>query len=266
MDLPPPPPSRLIQYGRYVSTRLQSNLRECQKDALDALVGWFRSDVTKNSMAVVVMPTGSGKSGVICSLPYWFGKAIETNQLDGIDLRKPILIIAPGLSILKQLQCDLIQSLETKCFLTKVDAIKDERREIRDILYRVKVTGSIKDVGDLRYCQEDIVLTNAQKWRDQKKDGATWRDVDNDLFSIVIINEAHHLPAPQWKKIIDKFHTYAKVIFFTATPNRADGVSITDSIPTHGFTYILEDQEAVQKGVISSWSLKLSNTTSVLVL
>ena len=38
LDLPPaPPPPRLIQYGRYVSTRLLSNLRECQKDALDAL-------------------------------------------------------------------------------------------------------------------------------------------------------------------------------------------------------------------------------------
>ena len=132
----------------------------------------------------------------------------------------------------------------------KVGVIKDERLEIRDILYdRVKVTVSVKDVGGLRYYQEDIVLTNAQKWRDQKikGDGAMWRDLDEDLFSIIIIDEAHHLPAPQWRNIIDKFPKYAKVIFFTATPYRTDGESIADSIQTHGFTYVLEDQVAVKK-------------------
>ena len=56
--------------------------------------------MTKNSTVVVAMPTGSSKSGVICSLPYWFGNAIQAKQLVGIDLCKPILVIAPGLNIL----------------------------------------------------------------------------------------------------------------------------------------------------------------------
>ena len=254
VDPPQPPPPRLVQYGPYVSTRLQSNLRECQKDALDALVDWFRSDVkhTDDSTAVVTMPTGSGKSGVICSLPYWFGNAIQNQQLDRneFDLDKPILVIAPGLDILKQLESELIQSDEAPCFLVKVAAIQDERREVRNILYRVRVPNSVKDVHGLRYCQEDIVLTNAQKWRDKKPDGTTWRDLDSDLFSIIIVDEAHHLPAPQWKNIIDKFENHAKVIFFTATPYRTDGRLIADSITTRGFAYELTDQKAVENGTI----------------
>jgi superfamily II DNA or RNA helicase len=131
-----------------------------------------------------------------------------------------------------------------------VAAVRDDRREVRDILYRVKVTRSIEDVHGLRYCQEDIVLTNAQKWRDQQMDGATWRDLDSDLFSMIIVDEAHCLPAPQWKNIIDKFQQHAKVIFFTATPYRTDGRLITDSITTHGFAYELTDQKAVENGTI----------------
>jgi hypothetical protein len=55
------------------------------------------------------MPTGSGKSGTICSLPYWFGNAVQTQKLE-CELRKPILVIAPGIDIMKQLESDLIPS------------------------------------------------------------------------------------------------------------------------------------------------------------
>ena len=173
---PPPPPlevPRHIKFGRFVSTRLLRNLRECQKDALGVLVCWFNSANTMNSTAVIVMSTGSGKSGVICSLSYWFGNAIETQQLHGIDVHKPILIITLGLNILGQLRDDLIQSSETNCFLMKMNALRNDG-EVRNYLYRVKVTDSIRDVDTgLRFCQEEIVLTSVQKWRGQKVDRET---------------------------------------------------------------------------------------------
>lgn len=37
-----------------------------------------------------------------------------------------------------------------------------------------------------------------------------------------LVDEAHHLPASQWQEIIDKFKKHAKIVFFTATPTRAD--------------------------------------------
>ena len=44
----------------------------------------------------------------------------------------------------------------------------------------------------------------------------------NDLFSVVIVNEAHHFPAPTGTRILNKFKQHAGVIFFTATPYRSD--------------------------------------------
>lgn len=45
-------------------------------------------------------------------------------------------------------------------------------------------------------------------------------------FEIIIVDEAHHTPAPSYQKIINYFHG-AKFIFgFTATPNRGDKIGL----------------------------------------
>ena len=45
----------------------------------------------------------------------------------------------------------------------KMNALRNDG-EVRNYLYRVKVTDSIRDVDTgLRFCQEEIVLTNVQK-------------------------------------------------------------------------------------------------------
>ena len=49
------------------------------------------------------MPTGSGKTGVMCCLPYMLGSAVTERKIN-LDLSKPILIITPGLVILRQLE------------------------------------------------------------------------------------------------------------------------------------------------------------------
>ena len=49
-----------------------------------------------------------------------------------------------------------------------------------------------------------------------------------DAFETVIIDEAHHAAAPSYKKIIDHFSGAKRLIGFTATPRRGDGVRLTD--------------------------------------
>ena len=66
-----------------------------QEIAIERIINWFSSPKTTNTTAVVAMPTGSGKTGVICCLPYYLGDAVTSKRLN-IDLSKPILIIAPG--------------------------------------------------------------------------------------------------------------------------------------------------------------------------
>ena len=242
---------RVVRHGSLVSNRLREGdrLRGCQREALDSLVRWFQDGKTTDRTALVVMPTGSGKSGVIASLPYWFGEAVHKGELD-IDLSKPILVIAPGLNILEQLKHSLKPEFGRDCFLMKVGAISGSD-EVRKKLYLVKVMETTNDVPGLALCQEDIVLTNAQKWRRHVDARANttvnWQDLDKTLFSLIVVDEAHHLPSPQWQRIIDYFQPYSKVVFFTATPFRTDGkeIAIVES-----YAYHLRDDVAVQQGLI----------------
>ena len=73
----------------------------------------------------------------------------------------------------------------------------------------------------------DIVISNSQKWRKNKDGTPNYEDLREDLFCMVIINEAHHLPAKQWEDIIEKFRGHAKIVFITATLERYDRQEIT---------------------------------------
>ena len=230
--------------GPTVYGKLQPKLYDCQSDAIDSLIDWFQNPNKTNLTAVVVMPTGSGKTGVICSLPYAFGKSNDCLQ---IDLKKAILVIAPGMNILSQLESNFIPKKSSPSFVTKVGAIG--LLELRDEHYKAE---KVDDISELESNLNHIVLTNAQKWHNRPTEGPTWKDLPNDLFSIVIVDEAHHLPAEQWEQIVAKFRQHAKVIFFTATPYRTDGKQITtdNAINTQGYAYRYGDEEAVRERII----------------
>ena len=140
-------------FGPYITRRLAGKLYDCQNKALNALVKWFTNEETSNKTAMVVMPTGSGKTGVICCLPYVLGDAVENHKLN-LDLKKPMLVIAPSLEILNQLEDNLKES-EEHCFLSKVGIIND--KELR-ALYRVQVVQSSQELLGLRYAQCQICL------------------------------------------------------------------------------------------------------------
>jgi len=48
---------------------------------------------------------------------------------------------------------------------------------------------------------------------------------DMDAFDTIIVDEAHHAASPTYRKILDHFRP-ARVLGFTATPNRADGLGL----------------------------------------
>ena len=59
----------------------------------------------------------------------------------------------------------------------------------------------------------------------------------NDLFDLVLVDEAHHSPARTWQAILDHFSS-AKRLLFTATPFRQDQKEIRGRFI---FTYDLHD-------------------------
>ena len=91
-----------------------------------------------------------------------------------------------------------------------------------------------------------MVIANAQKFL-----AAKWEDhLDDDLFRLVIVDEAHHHPAPTWRRIVDKFRSPdCPVFFFTATPYRTDGKNILP--PKESCTvHHLPLKKAVEDGII----------------
>lgn len=108
------------------------------------------------------------------------------------------------------------------------------------------------ELGELGNAPDNVIISNAQKFNPHPQP-TTWRDLPDDMFSVVMVDEAHHLPSKQWEQIVTKFRQHTtKVIFFTATPKRADGKQITTdgAIQSVGFAYQLSREKAIEEGII----------------
>ncbi|KAJ7375509.1 hypothetical protein OS493_002284 [Desmophyllum pertusum] len=81
---------------------------------------------------------------------------------------------------------------------------------------KIQETSHVQNPEFLR--NKDIVIANAQKFLQ-----GNWEDaLPDDIFKLVIVDEAHHHPASTWRRIVQKFKNHAMVAFFTATPFRGD--------------------------------------------
>ena len=250
-------PPFLYQYGQRIKrTRLfsrESPLYNEQQEALEKIISWFSDPTTRNSTSVVAMPTGCGKTGVICCLPYMFGSAVRERKIN-LDLSKPILIVAPGLALLKQLEKILCLNAQNNSpFLMKKNILKCTDRRC---LYYTCVIRNTIDVGALETTVSNryqVLLSSALQRRNGMGMMPNYAMLPNDLFSVVIVDEAHRLPAEQWKRIVRHFKSHAKVIFFTATPQQHDGREITDDRDisrTQDYTYRLERDVAIKGRLI----------------
>ena len=258
------PPSVFQLHGKNIKEEAEKRhpngelkfLREAQQSALTSLVGWFKNPKTQQSTAVVVMPTGAGKSAVICLLPYYLA---ASGPINGLDLGKPVLIIAPDLAISNQITGEvgiLTDDPKQKPFLVAKKIVPENDSFVTPKVIQITLT---EELNVKVAIHDEVVVTNAQKCRSDPE--AIWHSLPNDFFSLVIVDEAHHLPAPQWQMIIDHFSEKAKVIFFTATPYRTDGRPITDLIELHGFAYRLTREQAILSGIIRRTEFTSVNST-----
>ena len=69
-------------------------------------------------------------------------------------------------------------------------------------------------------------------------------DIPNDNYDLVIVDEAHHYPAPTWKTLVDHFPT-SRRLFITATPEYKG-----KPILSHAPCFTLSRYEAVCRGII----------------
>lgn len=240
-------PSKFNHYGKDVVKECQEKLLPHQRKACENLREWFCED-KKQEIALVSMPTGTGKTGIICCLPFFLAeeKPLEPNL--EVKFSKPILVIAPNLEIASQLERSLTISPQEpeENFLLKRKIVPPDEREAtkKDVIplgRKVEKTSEIKEEKVLK--QYDFIIANAQKFLE-----GSWEErLPNDLFQAVIVDEAHHFPAQTWSRIIEKFKNHAMVVFLTATPYRSDRQEV---VSKENFAYSLSLKEARDKEVI----------------
>lgn len=174
-------------------------LRNAQIGAIHAIASFFT--VEKEKVAIVVMPTGSGKTAVLMMSPYVLGS-------------KKVLVVTPSRMVREQIFEDFINLntlIKAKVMNGKVKKPKVfELKHLYDSSYEKK-------------CLEADVIVATPNGANSILENKSIE------FDMVLIDEAHHSPAPTWQQIL--INTMgAKQILFTATPFRMDGKEIKGDI------------------------------------
>ena len=262
------------KFNRYsfpVVNSCNEKLLQHQSDALEALKVWFSRNDDVPGKALISMPTGSGKTGVISCLPYFIGSIgmedCPSNFPTGnprYKFDKPILVLAPSRDIADQLERQILVAAaeQTDNFLVRKKIVSDAFR--REVLPNgVKIDGTAQLTHPDFIKDKDVIIANVHKFLSKKpsrEDSRWWvEELPDDLFKIVIVDEAHHFPTPTWKRIIDKFRGHALVVFLTATPFRSDKEEIIEDVKD-AVVFRLSLAQARDTGVIRRTKPTVVNT------
>lgn len=184
-----------------IDTDETPGLRNAQLGAIYAIGSYFT--LNDQRAAILVMPTGSGKTAVLMLVPYLLQK-------------KKILVVTPSAMVRGQITNDF-SSLSTLCKMTVFqDTI--EKPCVFEMLHKYKL-----EDNELFEAADVIVATPACALSLSESD---WAKQNIDL---VEVDEAHHTPAKTWEQILINLNQ-ATHILFTATPFRLDKKEIKGEI------------------------------------
>ena len=173
-----------------------NKLREPQIEAYIKIKEYF--DENPHGEALVVLPTGTGKSGLISIAPF------------GIS-NKRVLVITPGL-VTKTSVIKTLHPLEDNFWLNY------------DVLFDPEDMPVVEEyepnmlMSSLEKCH--FVITNVHKLY-VGNSNSLLNKVPRNFFDLVIVDEAHHSVANTWKDALDYF-SEAKKLHVTGTPYRGD--------------------------------------------
>lgn len=153
---------------------------------------------SSNEDALIVLPTGTGKSGLISIIPFGLAKG-------------RVLIITPNLVTKQSIR--KTQELLEDNFWINLDVIfnADDLPVICEYNSRTLESSLEKS---------HFIYSNIQQVHSERA-GCLTNRVSPDFFDLIIIDEGHHAPAETWQKTLSHFAN-AKKIFITGTPFRGD--------------------------------------------
>lgn len=194
----------------------------------------LKEEFLRNPMTpkVIVLPTGTGKTGVIGLAPY----DISNGR---------VLVITPSLVIREGISDDF----DTRTifnFWTKRNVILSEDKLPQ--VFRYAGYGSPADKKRvLKLLNEaHIVIANIHKVYNQKSSKPLVSILDPDFFDMIIIDEAHHSAADSWIRTLEYFNA-SKIVKLTATPYRADSKELEGEI-----AYNYDLASAVQDNLVKN--------------
>ena len=173
-------------------------LREPQRHAHRAVRTHFSKETEH---AIVQIPVGCGKTGVIATLPFGIANG-------------RVLVITPNLTIRRGV-AEALDLSNARNFWRRTGALHDftagPYRAVLD-----GVDANLHDCNESHFVVTNIqqLASSADRWLPQ---------FPPNYFDMILVDEGHHNVAPSWTKVFERFPD-AKVVSLTATPFRSDGV------------------------------------------
>lgn len=171
-------------------------LRPYQKAALEAVREAYRQ---KHRSALVVMPTGTGKTVLFA----------EVSRL----AKGPVLVIAHRQELVEQAR----EKISAWCNDVVAVEMADRREFTSDGLLRSDGTKPKIVVASIQSLQKRLLR------------------MPKDAFKIVVVDEAHHATADSYRAVIAHFDAY--LLGVTATPDRADRTPLGEVFSSLAFDY-----------------------------
>lgn len=177
-------------------------LRDYQNEAIEGL----KLSLRNNKSALIVMPTGTGKTVV-------FAKAVEL-------ARKRALVIAHRDILVHQAADKITTVTGVRPSIEMADLESDERSFFR---------------------RSKVVVASVQTLNSGNYKRRMERFKPSD-FSLLVVDEAHHACAPSYRRILDRFMDQGcKVVGVSATPDRADELALGQVFDTVAYKYEMVD-------------------------
>lgn len=174
--------------------------RRPQRGALGAVLAHWSLGTAEPT--VVSLPTGTGKTAIALAAPF---------LADTPPTR--VLLLAPA----RQLRRQLVEQFSTYAQLKRIGVLPDGAEA--PSVY--EMSGRARDWSALE--PYDVVVALPNSISPVHYDEGL--GPPPNLFDMLVIDEAHHAPAPAWKAVLDHFAQVPSLLL-TATPRRRDGKPI----------------------------------------